>query len=55
MECCASGHLGELPDQHGGITGGGKLEGQLKRQHASVCSFCSQQQRVAQLSPAADK
>lgn len=55
MECCAGGHFGELPDQHSGITGGWKLEGQLKCQHASLCSFCGQQQPVMWPRPAADK
>jgi len=41
VEGCASGHLGQLPDQHCGITGGRKLKSQLQCQQVSLCPFCT--------------
>ncbi len=41
VEGCAGGHLGQFPDQHCGITGRCKLEGQLQRQQVSLCPLCT--------------
>ena len=41
VEGCASGHLSQLSDQHCGITGGRKLEGQLQCQQVSFCPLCT--------------
>ena len=41
VEGCASGHFGELPDQHCGVTGGRKLKSQLQCQQVSLCPFCT--------------
>ena len=43
VEMCSSGHLCELPDQHCGIPGGGKLECQLTSQQLPLGSLYSQQ------------
>lgn len=41
VEGGASGHLSQLSNQHCGITGGCKLEGQLHCQQVSLCPFCT--------------
>lgn len=42
VECSACRHLGELPDEHGGVAGWRQLKGELQGKQVAFRAFCNQ-------------